>query len=82
MLSQFSALPWLGNIQTPALLMTGRHDWIAPPAQGAERLARGLPDGHVVIFEDSGHFPFIEEPARFLVVLGDFLGDPVQAAPR
>ncbi|MCA1826978.1 MAG: alpha/beta fold hydrolase [Myxococcales bacterium] len=82
MLSQFSALPWLGNLRMPALVMTGRHDWIAPPAQGAERLKRGLPNARIEIFEESGHFPFIEENAKFLAVLGQFLGDPVQPAPR
>jgi proline iminopeptidase len=73
MLSQFSALPWLGDLVMPALVMAGRHDWIAPPAQGAERLARGLPHAKIAIFEESGHFPFIEENARFLSVLGEFV---------
>ena len=82
MLSQFSALPWLGDLHMPVLLMTGRHDWIAPPAQGGERLVRGLPNARLVIFEESGHFPFIEENARFLSVLGEFLGDPVQPKLR
>jgi len=82
MLSQFSALPLLGNLRMPVLILTGRHDWIAPPAQGAERLKRGLPNARLTIFEDSGHFPFIEENALFLSVLGEFLGDPVQPAPR
>ncbi len=79
MLSQFSALPWLGDIAAPALVVAGRHDWIAPPAQGAQRLARGLPQAKLAIFEESGHFPFIEENERFLSVLRDFLGDLVQA---
>jgi proline iminopeptidase len=82
MLSQFSALPWLGNLRMPVLILTGRHDWIAPPAQGAERLKRGLPNARLAIFENSGHFPFIEENDLFLSALGEFLGDPVEAAPR
>ncbi len=82
MLSQFSALPWLGDVEAPVLVTAGRYDWIAPPAQGAERLARGLPHARLAIFEESGHFPFIEENPRFLSVLGEFLGDLVQPQRR
>ena len=78
MLSQFSALPWLPDLRMPALVMGGRTDWIAPPAQGPERLARGLPHAGLVIFEESGHFPFIEENERFLSVLTEFLGDLIE----
>jgi proline iminopeptidase len=73
MLSQFSALPWLGDLKMPTLVATGRYDWIAPPAQGAQRLARGLPHARLVVFEESGHFPFIEENERFVKVLREFL---------
>lgn len=82
MLSQFSALPWLSDLTMPVLTTTGRHDWIAPPAQGAERLARGLPHARVAIFEESGHFPFIEENARFLSVLREFVLDLVEPERR
>src|SRR5207249_1203901 len=57
MLSQFSALPWISELQMPALVIAGRYDWIAPPAQGARRLARGLPKAQLAVFEESGHFP-------------------------
>lgn len=73
MLSQFSALPWISELPMPALAVAGRYDWIAPPAQGAQRLARGLPQSRLAIFEESGHFPFIEERSRFLQLLGDFV---------
>lgn len=78
MLSQFSSLPWLSDLRMPTLVAGGRHDWIAPPAQGSERLARGLPHAELVLFEESGHFPFIEENDRFLSVLTEFLGDLIE----
>ena len=78
MLSQFSALPWLGDLRMPVLVAGGRHDWIAPPAQGSERLSRGLPHAELALFEESGHFPFIEENERFLSVLTEFLGDLIE----
>ncbi len=53
--------------------MAGRHDWITPPAQGAERLHAGLPNAKLVIFEESGHFPFIEEHDKFVHAVRDWL---------
>jgi len=73
MLSQFSSLPWISELHMPALAVAGRYDWMAPPAQGAQRLARGLPQARLHIFEESGHFPFIEENSAFLQLLGDFI---------
>ena len=56
----------LCDIRTPTLVVAGRHDWVCPPAQGGERLHAGLPDSQLVIFEHSGHFPFIEEQDKYL----------------
>ncbi len=51
---------------------TGRHDWITSVRQ-AEELVAGLRWGELVIFENSGHYPFIEEQDRFLTVVRDWL---------
>jgi proline iminopeptidase len=69
----FNTLPRLGEINVPTLVIAGRDDWITPPRQGAERLHAALPDSQLAIFEDSGHFPFIEERAKFLNVVGDWI---------
>jgi proline iminopeptidase len=53
--------------------MAGRHDWITPPAQAAERLHAGLPNSKLVIFEESGHFPFIEEYDKFVTTVRDWI---------
>lgn len=63
----------LSSIDVDALVLTGRHDWMTPPAQGGERLARGLPVSELVIFEESGHYPFIEENETFLGVVRQWL---------
>lgn len=55
----------LAAVDLPTLVLGGAHDWITPPAQGPERVAGGIPGASLEIFEDSGHFPFIEEPERF-----------------
>jgi Predicted hydrolases or acyltransferases (alpha/beta hydrolase superfamily) len=64
----------LGSIKVPVLIASGRHDWICPVAI-AERLHSGIPDSRLVIFEDSGHFPWIEERQRFQDELLRFLKD-------
>lgn len=64
----------LPTITVPTLVLSGRHDWVCPPEQG-ERLQRGLPRATHYVFEESGHFPFIEEPGRFVDVVTDWLRD-------
>lgn len=63
----------LTDVAVPALVMAGRDDWLAPPAEGAERIGAALPDATVAIFEQSGHFPFLEEPAAFLRTVRDWI---------
>lgn len=62
----------LGAITAPAMVCVGRHDIETPVAMN-EELARALPSGELVVFERSGHSPFIEEPEQFAAVVGEFL---------
>lgn len=62
----------LSEIQTPVLILSGKHDFILPPAY-AEDLHRSLPNSELVVFENSGHFPFIEEPDKFIDTLSNWL---------
>lgn len=64
--------PRLGEIDVPALILVGRHDPQYPPA-ASEELAAGIPHSHLVYFEDSGHYPFIEEPEAFWQAVDHFL---------
>jgi proline iminopeptidase len=63
----------LGEIAVPTLLLSGRDDWITPPAYGVDRIHAALPNSTEVIFEDSGHFPFIEEQQPFLSAVRTWL---------
>jgi pimeloyl-ACP methyl ester carboxylesterase len=69
----------LGKVRSPALICVGRHDPQAPPACSQE-LAAGIPDSRLVVFENSGHYPFIEERERFLKTLAQFYAERVPAA--
>jgi proline iminopeptidase len=72
LIPRFNVAERLGEIRTPTLVLGGRHDWITPPEQ-SERLQRGIPGAELVIFEQSGHYPFVEERERFLAVLQGWL---------
>jgi proline iminopeptidase len=64
----------LGDIRAPTLVLTGRHDWIAPPSQ-SEPLVDRIPDVRQVLFEEGGHALQREHNQRFLSVVGDFLDE-------
>ncbi len=60
----------LERLSVPALVAHGRHDPI--PLASAEDTARHL-KATLVIFEQSGHVPYVEETDRFVAVLDGFL---------
>jgi proline iminopeptidase len=62
----------LHQIQARALILCGRHDWICPLAL-SERLQIGIPNSRMVVFEESGHFPWLEEPEKLATELTKFL---------
>ena len=61
----------LGEISIPTLVLAGRYDEATPTL--AETLQHGISDSELVIFENSAHFPHIEETERYLQVLERFL---------
>ena len=66
----------LGEIEIPVLLVSGEHDEVRP--QLTATMHERLRHGERVVFEDSSHMPHVEEPERFLEVVGTFL-DGVEA---
>lgn len=66
----------LHAIHAPALVLCGRHDPQFPPSASQELAAR-LPHAQIVWFEQSGHYPFIEEPAAFWAAVERFLRQTV-----
>jgi proline iminopeptidase len=61
----------LKDFPVPLLVLAGRYDNITPVSH-ALAIARNAPRAQVVIFEQSGHFMFIEETEKTLQLLGDF----------
>ena len=56
--------PALSSITVPTLLCFGRDEKLYPVAAG-EHLCQNLPDARLVVFEESSHCPFLEEPRHF-----------------
>lgn len=64
----------------PLLVLLGRYDLTS--VETAEDMARRIPRGRFVVFEESGHFMFVEEPEKFLSEARAFLATPVWVIPR
>ena len=58
--------------ELPTLIIWGRRDPLIP-VKHADVAHRGIPDSRLAIFDDTGHFPHIEQPVRFARVLIDFI---------
>ena len=56
----------------PFLLIWGEHDSIIPIAHGRAAHEQ-VPQSRLEVFADSGHFPQLDEPHRFIDVLVDFV---------
>ncbi len=64
--------PLLASIDVPSLVVVGDQDRLIPVTQ-AEAMAEALPGGSLVVVEDAGHLPPIEQPAAVNGVLARFL---------
>ena len=71
-LPQFNTFARLKEITVPTLLLSGADDWITPAAQGQRMLAE-LPNAQLTVFEESGHYPFIEENDKFITTVRDWM---------
>jgi non-heme chloroperoxidase len=75
MLDDHGVIDWrdmLPTITIPTLVCVGRHDHQAPLA-AAEVVADMVPGGELLVFENSAHAPFYEEPELFNEALDAFI---------
>lgn len=63
----------LKKLTMPTLVLTGRFDRVATPRL-AIQFKQFIPQATFVMFERSGHNPFLEEPAKHEAVVKAFLG--------
>lgn len=65
----------LPELRVPVTLMVGMQSPLYAP-EGQLEIARRAPKVRVVRFENSGHVPLVDEPAKFVREFGRFLRDP------
>jgi proline iminopeptidase len=68
---EFPVREQLGRIHTPTLILAGRHDFKSSLSQ-AMTIHRGIAGSCLMVFEQSGHFPWIEEPDPFFRAIQEF----------
>ena len=73
--------PRLPEIVAPTLVLCGRHDPQFPLPCSLE-LATDIPGARLVVFDRSGHYPFIEEPDTFWATVAAFLAPPADTDTR
>jgi L-proline amide hydrolase len=61
----------LPEIRLPTLITAGAYDEFTP--RQATVVHQGIPGSELVTFEDSSHMQYVEEPERYLEMLGGFL---------
>lgn len=71
-LEAFDLRPALPHVRVPALIVYGESDRVVQPRY-ALALRGHLLTGRFVAFQESGHFPFLEEPGPFAHVVHYFL---------
>ena len=72
-LRDWSVVDRVHAIVAPTLLCSGRFDEATPAT--VQPFFDAIPDVRWEVFENSSHMPFVEEPERYLEVVGRFLSD-------
>lgn len=70
-LKDWDVIDRLDELDIPTLITSGRHDECTPAL--VEPLHLGVRGSEWVLFEESAHMPYLEEPERYLATVGAFL---------
>jgi len=70
-LKDWDVIDRLGEIRVPTLITSGRHDECAPAL--VQSLHRGIAGSEWELFQNCSHMSYLEEPERYLEVVGGFL---------
>lgn len=63
----------IATLKLPTLILWGGQDRLIPP-ENAQRFARDIAGSQLVVFDDLGHVPHEEDPARTVAAVKKFLG--------
>ena len=73
--AKYDLNPELAKFRFPTMVITGRYDINVAPSV-AYKMHKAIPGSKFVVFEQSGHLPFFEEPERFRTTIEGFIGSP------
>ena len=73
-LRQTDLRPRMSEVKLPVLGIYGKRDLIVNPNQ-YKVLKQYAPQSKIALFDGSGHFPMLDEPARFHTAVRDFLNN-------
>ncbi|MGH2871252.1 MAG: alpha/beta fold hydrolase [Solirubrobacteraceae bacterium] len=71
----------VATLDLPTLICWGRHDGLVG-LPGAHDLLERMPNARLEVFDDSGHCPFLEQPAAFNEVVASFARELGERVPR
>jgi len=71
-LAGWSSVDRLASIEVPVLLVAGREDAFTAWPQ-SQRIADRLADAEVAVLDDSGHFPWFDQPDAFFETIREWL---------
>jgi len=72
-LGEYDLREGLTRVSAPTLIVHGRRDPI--PLASSDAAAQALPDARLVILEDAGHVPYVEQPDALFAAIDHFLAD-------
>lgn len=67
----------LKSLSIPFLISVGRHDWITP-VEASEQIAENVKNHKLIIYENSGHSPHVEENEQYLQEVRNFLKEEIE----
>ncbi|MFL5878364.1 MAG: alpha/beta hydrolase [Solirubrobacteraceae bacterium] len=80
--SRLNLLELVPALPMPVFFFLGRKDhWVPPQTSVAYIDALTAPSKKVVWFEDSGHEPFVDEPAKFNTAMAELVGPAPPSGP-
>jgi len=79
-LPAYDLKPQLPGVTAPTLVTVGRTDWITP-VSCSEAIVDLVPGSRLVVFEESGHSPQIEEAEAWTRTVREFLDSTVPRDP-
>jgi pimeloyl-ACP methyl ester carboxylesterase len=67
--------PFMPGIAVPTLLVWGSED-TDTPLSAAREMERLIPDAGLVVLEEAGHYSYLDQPARFALIVSHFIAPP------